>query len=147
MFNLGLKKLICLECYQLRWITTQSSTALFPLRRQNFDSFEHNTALYLPVGDDVFVYCFFFLFSFDIITQGLVIQLVSMDSVEPASLCMESNMEDNSGLDLICARNSLSNGLLSEINPRTLSNLGRLKIEQLIGSLRSYYGDAEDNVD
>ena len=70
-----------------------------------------------------------------------------MDSVEPASLCMESNMEDNSGLDLICARNSLSNGLLSEINPTTLSNLERLKIEQIIGSLGSYYGVAEDNVD
>ena len=36
-------------------------------------------------------------------------------------------MEDNSGLDLICARNSLSNGLLSETNPTKMSNLGRLK--------------------
>jgi len=45
---------------------------------------------------------------------------------------MESNMEDNSGLDLICARNSLSNGLLSETNPTTLSNLGRLKVEKVV---------------
>lgn len=36
-----------------------------------------------------------------------------MLSAEPASLWMESNMADSSGLDLICARNSLSKGLLS----------------------------------
>lgn len=100
-----------------------------------------------PCRGITFLFTAFFSFSFDIITQGQDIQLVSMDSVEPASLCMESNMEDNSGLDLICARNSLSNGLLSEINPTTLSNLERLKIEQIIGSLGSYYGVAEDNVD
>ena len=43
-------------------------------------------------------------------------------------------MEDNSGLDLICARNSLSNGLLSETNP-TLSNLRTLKVEQIIRTI------------
>ena len=75
---------------------------------------------------------FFFPLSFDIVTQGQDIQLVSMDSAEPASLWMESNMEDNSGLDLICARNSLSNGLLSETNPTTLSDLGRLKVEKVV---------------
>lgn len=55
-------------------------------------------------------------FSLVIVKQAEDIQLVSMDSAEPASLWMESNMEDSSGLDLICARNSLSKGLLSETN-------------------------------
>ena len=44
IFNLGLKKLKWLECFELKRITTQSSTALFSLRRENYVSFEHNTA-------------------------------------------------------------------------------------------------------
>lgn len=101
----------------------------------SYDSFEHNTALYLPARGYRFCsqLCFLFLFSaFDIVSQGQDIQLVSIDSAEPASLWMESNMEDNSGLDLICARNSLSNGLLSETNPTIMSNLERLKVKQIM---------------